>query len=612
MCGIAGWIDWQRDLSKQQSVLEGMRSTLVNRGPDASGIWVSTCAGLVHRRLIVIDPAGGEQPMVRKRGNHTYVLTYNGELYNTDELREQLQAKGYAFEGHSDTEILLLSYMEWGSKCVEYFNGIYAFGIWDEAEQCLFLARDRMGVKPLFYTRQGDALIFGSELKALLAHPQVEPLIDREGLAEIFLMGPARTPGCGVFHGIYELRPGYWLAYRRSGMQVQKYWSLDSRTHRDNMERTKEQVRTLVQDAIKRQLVADVPVCTCLSGGLDSSAISAVARNVYQEKGLGPLHTFSIDYLDNDRYFKPSAFQPNSDAPWVQRVADYLGTQHHDIRIDTPQLMEALKTAVLARDLPGMADVDASLYLFCHEIKKDATVALSGECADEVFGGYPWYYRDEMLNAHGFPWSRATRERAELLTSWTPGDAMAYVNQRYSDTVAETPKLPGESKKEARMREMIYLNLTWFMTTLLDRKDRMSMAAGLEVRVPFCDHRIVEYMWNVPWDMKYYNRREKGLLRTALEGILPHDVIWRKKSPYPKTHNPNYYQGTKALLQEVLNDKNSPLLQLINVQAVQEMLDTDGAGFGKPWFGQLMASAQIFAYLVQVDIWLRAYKVRMM
>ncbi|WP_094549898.1 asparagine synthase (glutamine-hydrolyzing) [Petroclostridium xylanilyticum] len=611
MCGIAGWIDWQANLKEQQPILEAMGETLKYRGPDASGIWTSTSAGIVHRRLIVVDPEGGAQPMVRKRGENTYVLTYNGELYNTPELRDRLMSKGYTFEGHSDTEVLLLSYMEWGEKCVDYLNGIYAFGVWSEAEQSLFLARDRMGVKPLFFAQRGSSLIFGSELKTLLAHPEVKPEIDAEGLAEIFLLGPSRTPGHGVFKGISELRPGQFLVYNRNGLRIQKYWQLESHPHVDDIDTTVAKVGELLQDAIERQLVSDVPLCTFLSGGLDSSAITAHASRVYKKNGMAPLHSYSIDYVDNDKYFKSSLFQPNSDAPWIKRVSEYLGTQHHYITIDTPQLTEALKRAVTARDLPGMADVDSSLYLFCCEVKKDATVAVSGECADEIFGGYPWFYKPEMLYADTFPWARSVKERMGILA---PGilkniDGEEYVRQRYLDTLAEVPILHEESKQEKRMREMMYLNLTWFMTTLLDRKDRMSMATGLEVRVPFCDHRIVEYVWNIPWEMKYADQREKGLVRHALKGILPEDVLWRKKSPYPKTHNPAYMRTVKGWLQEILNDSSSPLLQVINQERVKEIVDSDGAAFGVPWFGQLMTSAQLFAYLIQIDTWMKEYKV---
>ncbi|MBO8163239.1 MAG: asparagine synthase (glutamine-hydrolyzing) [Brevibacillus sp.] len=611
MCGITGWVHYDKNLSQELPTIEAMTETLARRGPDAHGVWASRHAALGHRRLIVVDPAGGTQPMTRQRGDYCYTLVYNGELYNTDELRQELQRRGHRFLSHSDTEVLLVAYIEWGSRCVERLNGIFAFAIWEEKEQRLFLARDRLGVKPLFYAVRDGSFLFGSELKSLLVHPEVEPIIDQEGLAEIFALGPARTPGHGVFRNVHELRPGHYLELTREGIHLQRYWSLVSQPHTDDWETTTARVRSLVLDAIERQLVADVPVATLLSGGLDSSAITAVTAEVFKKQARGPLHTYSIDYVDNDRYFQQNEFQPNTDAPWVKRVSAYCGTHHHTVQFDTPELVEALRTAVVARDLPGMCDIDASLYLFCREIKRENTVVLSGECADEVFGGYPWFHREEALKADTFPWALRNQERSRWLSpelrEWI--QPVEYVKRRYQETLAEVPALPGESPLEARRREMSYMNLIWFMNVLLDRKDRMSMAASLEARVPFCDHRIVEYVWNIPWEMKSRGQREKGLLRAALAGILPDDVLYRKKSPYPKTHNPAYAEATRQWLLEVLHDASSPLLPLIDKQEVLKIAASDAAASGTPWFGQLMSKPQLFAYLASTDFWLREYGV---
>ncbi|GAB6180892.1 asparagine synthase (glutamine-hydrolyzing) [Desulfotomaculum defluvii] len=611
MCGIAGWIDQARQMSGDLRILETMTATLTNRGPDAEGYWYSDKAALGHRRLTVVDPEGGAQPMIRTKGDHAFVIVYNGELYNTAELRQQLEYRGHHFLSHSDTEVLLVSYIEWGANCLEKFNGIFAFAIWDEAKETLFLARDRMGVKPLFYAQRGSAFIFASELKALLAHPLVKPEVDSDGLAEIFALGPARTPGHGIFKNVYEVRPGYSLLFKDNQIYLNRYWHLESRLHEDNLDSTTEKVRTLLEDSVQRQLIADVPVCTFLSGGLDSSALSAFAAKAFEKIGSEPLHTYSVDYVDNALYFKANDFQPNDDAPWVKCMSQFLGSQHHNIIIDTSELVEALKIAMLARDLPGMADVDSSLYLFCKEIKKGATVALSGECADEVFGGYPWFHREQDLMSHTFPWSQALSERMQILSpelneSINP---LTYVATRYQETLAEVPRLPGENPVEARRREMFYLNMVWFMQTLLDRKDRMSMATGLEVRVPFCDHRLVEYVWNVPWAMKNHNGREKGLLRLALAGVLPEEILERRKSPYPKTHNPAYLTAVKEILLDVLNEPSSPLLQLINVQRVRSMLEAESDIMRTPWYGQLMTGPQLFAFLYQVNTWLEEYKV---
>jgi asparagine synthase (glutamine-hydrolysing) len=612
MCGITGWIDWEADLTTKAPTLDAMVATLSARGPDASGTYVTKCAAIGHRRLSVVDLEGGRQPMIRYRGENPYVITYNGELYNTMEIRQDLEVLGYTFRTHSDTEVLLTAFIEWGPSCVHHFNGIFAFGIWDERNQSLFLARDRLGVKPLFYSERGQSLIFGSELKALLANPAVKPEIDAEGLAEIFMIGPARTPGHGVFRGVKELKPGHFAVYNRNGLRITPYWVLQSHEHTDDFATTVHTVRDLIEDAAHRQLVSDVPLCTLLSGGLDSSTLTAFAALSYRKQGLNPLHTFSVDYVDNDLHFKANSFQPNADGPWVKRVAEYYETVHHNIVIDNAELAKTLVPATISRDLPGMADVDTSLYLFCREIKKGATVALSGECADEIFGGYPWFRRPELINADTFPWSRMTDFRIEWLhpdikAKIDPGE---YVAQRYRDALDEVPVLPGEEPVAKRMREIFYLSLTRFMPTLLDRKDRMSMAFGLEVRVPFCDHRIVEYVWNVPWTMKNYQDREKGLLRHAVADVLPEDVVWRLKSPYPKTHNPAYLATVRDWAMRALDDPASPLVNLLNIKRIKELAYSTDASSHIPWFGQLMSGPQLFAYLVQMDTWLREYKVQ--
>ncbi|SFE23437.1 asparagine synthase (glutamine-hydrolysing) [Paenibacillus catalpae] len=611
MCGITGWIDWTRDLTQDSSSLIKMTETLSLRGPDASGTWISPNCALGHRRLSVIDPENGAQPMIRRSGDDTYVVVYNGELYNALELRKELEDRGRTFMTHCDTEVLLVSFMEWGKACVERFNGIFAFAIWDVTEQELFLARDRLGVKPLFISFADGLFIFGSEPKAILAHPSVKAEVGAEGIAEIFIIGPARTPGQGVYKNITELLPGQCMTVNRTGSRKTKYWSLESFPHEEDADTTAEHVRELLKDTTERQLVSDVPVGTLLSGGLDSSALTTLAVRYYEQTGQGNVHTYSVDYRDNDKHFKAHAFQPNSDAPWIERMTSHLSTIHHPIQFDTPELVGALRDATLARDLPGMADVDASLLLFCREIKKGATVAISGEAADEIFGGYPWFHREEALSANTFPWSLASSMRADLLApdvaAWIK--PLDYIGDRYAQAIAEVPHLDGESETVRKMRKMSYLNITRFMPTLLDRKDRMSMAAGLEVRVPFCDHRLVQYVWNIPWEIKTAGDREKGILRRALKGVLPEDVLTRKKSPYPKTHNPNYLSAVKGLLLDILNDPSSPLLPLINVSKVRELAESDSAKSNIPWFGQLMSGPQLFAYLYQVNTWLKEYGV---
>ncbi|PWI57540.1 asparagine synthase (glutamine-hydrolyzing) [Sulfoacidibacillus thermotolerans] len=613
MCGIAGYVDWEGATKERLNTIEHMGTTLVCRGPDADGTFVHGPVAFAHRRLIVIDPEGGIQPMVRRVDGRRYVITYNGELYNMDELRRELELCGHTFETRSDTELLLLSYVQWGPQCVEKLNGIFAFGIWSETDQTLFLARDRLGVKPLFYTERGHLFVFGSELKALLAHPNVPAEVDLEGLAELLLIGPAHTPGHAVFKGIHELRPGYSLLYSQSGTKITQYWRLESHPHEDDVETTADTVRELLRDAVSRQLVSDVPVVTFLSGGLDSSAVSALAAEAFQADGRGPLHTYSIDFANMDEYFEANAFQTGRDTPFARRVSKYLGTIHHEIVFDTPDLIEHLTRPLAARDLPGMADIDTSLYLFCKEIKKEATVALSGEAADEVFGGYPWFHREDALQADTFPWSLQLEERIRLLSKEFLArlNPIEYVKERYHEALAEVPKLPGETREEERLREISYLNITRFLTTLLERKDRMSMATGLEVRVPFCDHRLVEYVWNIPWKIKRFDGTAKAILRKAMVGILPDDVVYRRKSPYPSTHNPAYLAAVREWVEQILDDKTQPIHALINESAVRELIQ---ASYNKlehrPWFGQIMATPQMFDYLIQINTWLKTYNVQ--
>ena len=606
MCAIAGMISLPKGFDIQRKML----ATMTRRGPDAKGAYENDLCCLLHARLAIIDPAGGQQPMALSWAGERYVLVYNGELYNTEEVRQELLKEGHRFLGHSDTEVVLHSYAQWGEECLHRFNGIFAFGVWEESSSRLFLARDRIGVKPLFYKLHEGGLLFGSEIKTILAYPTVKAQLDAQGAAEILLLGPGRTPGCGVFRGIEELEPGCCGYYENGKLTVKRYWKLTDREHTDSFDETVEKVRYLVLDSIRRQMVSDVPIGTFLSGGLDSSLITAVCAE--EMRGSGErLHTFSVDYENNDLYFRASKFQPNSDTYYIKKMEEAVDTRHHWTVLTPEDLLGALEDATVARDLPGMADVDFSLLAFCREIRKDVKVALSGECADEIFGGYPWYRDPEVRALDGFPWAQNAVQRSRLLTTGLTEklQPLDYIRDRYSDTCRESDILPGTSPQERRMKEMVNLNFRWFMQTLLDRKDRMSMYSGLEVRVPFCDYRIAEYLYGVPWEYKDYQNQEKGMLRTAMAGVLPQEVLWRKKSPYPKTFDPRYMELVGGRLRGLLEEKDAPLFELVNREAARELLDTE---YPWPWYGQLMKAPQTIAYLLQIDFWLRHYGIDIM
>ena len=603
MCAIAGAISLATDVRTQASMLE----TMARRGPDASGIWQQTDTTLLHSRLAIIDPEGGKQPMELFSSGEHYILVYNGELYNTQEIRGELKRLGHTFCGHSDTEVVLHAYAQWGSACVRKFNGIFAFAVWEVKRRRLFLARDRIGVKPLFYAQHKGGFLFASEMKTILCYPTMKAQLDPQGAAELILLGPGRTPGCGVFHGIQELEPGCYGYFEAGQLKIFRYWKLLDREHTDSFEETAAYVRFLVLDAIKRQMVSDVPVGTFLSGGLDSSLISAVcARELYE---IGDkLNTFSVDYVDHEKYFKAGKFQPDSDTHYIHLMQQEIDSDHHWSVLSAAELFSALEEATIARDLPGMADVDSSLLVFCRHIRKDVKVALSGECADEIFGGYPWYRDPQVRALNGFPWSQNADYRTNLLTEPVTSkiEPPDYIRDRYRDTCIQSDVLPGTSAQERRMKEMVNLNFRWFMQTLLDRKDRMSMYSGLEVRVPFCDYRIAEYLYGVPWEYKDFQSKEKGLLRTAMKDFLPDEVLWRKKSPYPKTFDPRYTELVAQRLKRLLDDIHAPIFYFVDRGAVRTLLEADQPW---PWYGQLMRTPQIMAYLLQLDFWIRQYNV---
>lgn len=609
MCGIAGWIDFNSNISNNERVFSAMSDTLKRRGPDDSGTYISKNAVLMHRRLAVVDIENGKQPMYKRSFDREYIIVYNGELYNTEDIRAELKQCGHRFNGHSDTEVLLLSYVEWGEACLEKLNGIFAFAIYEKTSKTLFIARDRAGVKPFFYHKYSGGFIFGSEIKTLLANPKVSSKVDRFGLGEIFLIGPGRTPGASAFCDIKELKPGECGTFTEDGLKIKSYWSLTAAEHTDTIDETIEKVRSLVMNSVKRQLVSDVPLCCFLSGGLDSSIISATAAEEYKSKNM-VLTTYSVDYVDNAKYFKASVFQPNSDDYYIDIMKKAIGSAHKKVILDNTDVADALFDATLARDLPGMADVDSSLILFCNEVKKTHTVAVSGECADEIFGGYPWYSNPDVLFADDFPWSGNTNLKSKLIADGIlVYDPTEYVYTRYLETIRSAPKTGNENAIDSRIKEVTMLNLKWFMQTLLDRKDRMSMYNGLEVRVPFCDHRIMEYAYNIPWEFKAYKGREKGLLRKAFEGILPDEIIERKKSPYPKSHNPVYINRVLYYMKELLHNPSAPIWEIASRSAVFNLIETEGSAFTRPWYGQLMNFPQIMAYLYATNVWLEEYDV---
>ncbi|GFI27669.1 asparagine synthetase [glutamine-hydrolyzing] 3 [Lachnospiraceae bacterium] len=614
MCGIAGFFNPKRDYTREKMkwlpVLERMNKVQKHRGPDQDGTYLSSSCGFAHVRLKIIDLLTGEQPMIRRSGETEFAIVFNGEIYNMHELKESLTAEGASFETASDTEVILVGYMLHGREFIKRLNGIFAAAIWDSHSKTLCLFRDRLGVKPLFYTKKGDTFIFSSEIKGLFAYPGVEPLLDKNGLCEIFALGPAKSYGKGVFKDIFEVLPGHVLTLDRYSYSDKAYWSLESRPHEDSMKTTIEKTAWLFSDAVKKQMLSDIPISTFLSGGIDSSLVTAVCAEELKKQGK-TLHTFSFDFTDNQKYFKSNAFQPSQDRPFVEQMVSHCGTDHRYLECGNKEQLHCLYKAVDARDLPCMADVESSMLYFCSRVVQHNKVTLTGECADEIFGGYPWFHNKQAFETDAFPWSQDMAPRQTLLDDALIRELSMeeYAKEAYEKTINETPLLAEDTPEEKRRREIAYLNLRWFMVTLLDRMDRTSMYSGLEARVPFADHRIVEYVFNIPWHMKCPDGLVKGLLRHAGAKLVPKDILWRKKSPYPKTYDPSYEKLLGKQLWEVLSTPSSPIRTLLDPKKVQRFLNSP-SDYGRPWYGQLMAGPQMLAYMLQVNYWLKAYRVR--
>lgn len=599
MCGITGWMNKNENLRNKKRIIKKMTKTLKYRGPDSTGYFISDDVLLGHKRLAIIDPEKGKQPM--KYDN--YVIVYNGEIYNTDSIRKKLIKKGYSFNTTSDTEVILKGYACYKEKIVEKLEGIFAFAIYDGKD--LFIARDRLGVKPLFYTQIDGNFLFASEIKALLKNDLVQPIIDKESLQELLGLGPSKIPGSGIFKGIKELMAAHYLTYKAGIIDIKRYWNVKDKKFDDTFEVCSTKVRRMLMDSIKRQMVSDVGISTFLSGGLDSSIITAVVSNELKKQNQ-VLDTYSIDYEDNDKYFKANKFQVSKDKKFIDIMKNAFKTNHTYEVISQRKLAKTLKESVIARDYPGMADIDSSLFWFSKQIRKEHKVILSGECADEIFGGYPWFYRKEIRERENFPWIDSLDERISLIKKDLAQklDLKNFVKEKCELTLSEINVSDDEN-----LKKLFYLNMTWFMPTLLDRKDRMTMRASLEARVPFADTKLIEYLWNVPWKYKYRNNQEKGLLRHAFKNILPKEIIDRKKNPYPKTHNPKYTKIMIKLLKKRLKNKKSVLYKIFDYDKLMNLIETGGESFKTPWFGQLMTGPELLAYLYQFDIWAVKYKI---
>lgn len=601
MCGILCMYNHEESLNEQIPMFKSMLALMNKRGPDASNIEYHNHVLLGHCRLSIIDIEGGSQPFQYTYNGIQYSITFNGEIYNMEELKVKLINEGFHFYSQSDVEVALVSYIAYGEKCLDMFEGIFAFAI--SYQDQLFIARDHLGVKPIFYYFKNNMFIVASEVKCILQYLQ-KAVVNEEGLKELLGLGPSVTPGKTIYKDIYSVRPGHWLKMDKGFLETKRYWLVPRTVHSQSYSETVKEVRRLVNKSIHQQLLSDVPISCMLSGGLDSSIITAVSSQYVRN-----LATYSVDYQDQEKYFKPYDYQTTRDSHYIEEMTSMYNTKHQDVVLSQKDLVLALKDSLIARDAPGMADIDSSLLLFSKEIQKQHKVVLSGECADELFGGYPWFYKEELYSLQHFPWILDIDKRIDLLSDFAKSlDIKQYILKQYQQSLSEID-YQDSNFGDTNKRKTIYLNIEWFMQTLLTRGDSQTMNASIELRVPFASKEIVEYMYNVPWTYMHHKGKEKGLLRDAFKDFLPDDIYDRKKNPYPKTHSPIYTALIKELLLDSLNDPANILYLLFNIDKLKEMIENDGKDFTVPWFGQLMMGPQLLAYFYQIYLWGKLYHI---
>lgn len=571
---------------------------------------MSNMGGLIQNEQGFADVLNDEETKVYKCNGKTYVVTYDGEIYNSDEIRKDLVSRGNYLDSDDDDELLLKAYITWKEGCLERLEGVFAIGIWEVESKKLFLARDPIGAKSLFYSVLNDGIVFANHIKYILKDDIVKPEITYEGIAELLMLGPSKRENSGILKDVLQLEAGCYLEYDLDGLRIFRYAEFEAYENGEEFESVVDNIREMVVDSVLRQYSGESEVCTLLSGGLDSSIVTAVVSEAVKHNG-GRLRTFSVDYDGNDIYFKSNDFQPNADSEWIKLMSEFSDTNHTTMKLSNESLVDGLKDAMLLRGFPGMGDIDTSLMVFCKGMRKYAKVGLGGECADEVFGGYPWFHRDDLKNSAFFPWLRSIEERKEYISREITEkfDVLNFARDIYNDEISKVPKLYGENEEDSKVREVGYLTYRWFLPVLLERQDKMTRLSGFKIRAPFCNFKLMKYVYNIPWEYRNYGDMEKGLLRYAFKDLLPNEVTYRKKSPYPKTYNPTYTELIVSKFTEIMNDRHSPILSIVNKENVLKLRD-GGIEAERPWFGQLMKGPQVMAFLIQVNEWLKEYKVK--
>jgi asparagine synthase (glutamine-hydrolysing)/putative beta-lactam synthetase len=614
MSGFVGWIDFERDISAEEATLRGMAQTMRHRGPDGEGVWLSTNAGFGHCRLATSDGDRDLQPFVLETDQGSLALCYSGHIDNIAELRSEVLGAAAHLRSSSVAEVLLQGFLLFGAELVQRLRGMFAFAVWDGRRRALTLARDRLGVKPLYYFEYPGGVAFASEPKGVLAHPRFVAAMNLSALP-ILLQPRLTLSGETPLRGLSEVPRAHVVRFAREGSRSHCYWRLVSAPHEHSFEKTALHVRELLTEIVGQQLLTDVSLGAMLSGGVDSTSIAALAAKRLRETGGDRvLDTFCIQFASDAAHFVPTELRPEVDAPYAAEAAELMGSRHRTLTAATEELFDAIPATREARDLPGWGQFDASIYLLFKQMRRHAKVALTGEAADEFFGGYPYFFKPELMARAHFPWLGDGLRLSEYLAPDIKAriDPSGDERARYAQLLAEVPRLPGEELGEARMREVLYLGMAGPLAVILDRKDRMSSALGLEVRVPFCDHRLVEYVWNVPWSMKARGG-VKGLLKVAMADLLPRGTLSRQKSAYPQIQNPQYDQALVQEAKRIVSDKSAPSASLFDTARltglIVELAGMKAGGQEAKAFPGGSNPAHLLIHLVELDTWLRRHNV---
>ena len=594
MCGINGFINYNYTKQQAKNIINKAQQNYASRKPVK--IYWQHNIGL------------GCNPFKYKYRGKTYVITYQGKLDNYTVLAQKLTKHKIKLSTTHEPELIVKLFALFGTKIFHQLYGNFAFAIYENTTKRLYLVRDQLGIKPLFYTYQNGKIAFASQIKALFVHPSITPTVNLDGLRELFGVCPARTPGKTVYKNINEIKPGEYACWQNGKLTTKTYFRLISRPHHDSTTVTMRKIKAMLTHTVQQQANSPERIGYMLSGGLDSSTLTALAAS--SDKTL---KTYSVDYVGNQENFKPTDFSPTRDNYYIDLVAKQYHVQHSYKVLNSSDLCYALHESLIARDYPSMADIDSSLLLFCRTLKNEIDVCFSGEFADEIFCGYPWFYRADTNQATTFPWAinLAVRENTVAKSLRTKLNIKDFVARSFDKAIAEVPLSPTDSPADRQMKTYSYLTMRWFGLNLLERGDRMSTRCGLEIRIPFADLNLVQYVYNIPWTMKNYGNQEKGILRAAVADLLPRDVIARKKCPYPKTVDPVYTALVEQHVRSLLADEEHPVWQIVDMDYVRQVLNDNDTHNTRPWFGQLMQRPQYLAFIYQIALWLTEYHVQL-